>query len=85
MVKKPLEINTSCPPTENSMPVLIPSGTNVGAQMPEAHPPTDAPEQVVPIQDHSFPPETISGTVADSNKVFNIGLKDLKVPVPNLF
>lgn len=66
MVKKPLEINTSCPPTENSMSVLIPDGTNVGGQMPEAPPPTDAPEQVVPIQDHNFPPETISGTVADS-------------------
>lgn len=66
MVKKPLEINPSCPPAENNMSVLIPDGTNVGGQITEAHPPTDAPEQVVPIQDHSFPPEAISGTVADS-------------------
>ncbi|XP_063105307.1 protein mono-ADP-ribosyltransferase TIPARP isoform X3 [Cavia porcellus] len=66
MVKKPLEINPSCPPTENSIPVLIPDGTDVEGQIPEAHPSSDAPEQVVPIQDHSFPPETISGTVADS-------------------
>ncbi|EPY78368.1 hypothetical protein CB1_001103008 [Camelus ferus] len=66
LVKKPLEINPSCPPAENNMSVLIPDGTNVGGQISEAHPPTDAPEQVVPIQDHSFPPETISGTVADS-------------------
>ncbi|XP_032486496.1 protein mono-ADP-ribosyltransferase TIPARP isoform X1 [Phocoena sinus] len=66
MVKKPLEINASCPPAEDSMSVLIPDGTNVGGQIPEAHPTTDDPEQVVPIQDHSFPPETISGTVADS-------------------
>ncbi|KAM9604857.1 protein mono-ADP-ribosyltransferase TIPARP [Trichechus inunguis] len=66
IVKKPLEINTPCPPTENSMSVLIPDGTSVGGQIPEAHPSADAPEQVVPIQGHSFPPETISGTVADS-------------------
>lgn len=66
MVKKPLEINPSCSPAENSMSVLIPDGTNVEGQLPEAHPSADAPEQVVPIQDHSFPPETLSGTVADS-------------------
>ncbi|XP_007164884.1 protein mono-ADP-ribosyltransferase TIPARP isoform X2 [Balaenoptera acutorostrata] len=66
MVKKPLEINPSCPPAEDNMSVLIPDGTNVGGQIPEAHPTPDDPEQVVPIQDHSFPPETISGTVADS-------------------
>ena len=66
MVKKPLEINPSCSPAENNMSVLIPDGTNVGGQIPESHPSTDAPEQVVPIQDHSFPPETISGTVAES-------------------
>ncbi|XP_073930024.1 protein mono-ADP-ribosyltransferase TIPARP [Castor canadensis] len=66
MVKKPLEINPSCPPAENNMPVLIADGTNVGGQLPEAPPSTDTPEQVVPIQDHSFPPETISGAVADS-------------------
>ncbi|KAH0512115.1 TCDD-inducible poly [ADP-ribose] polymerase [Microtus ochrogaster] len=66
MVKKPLEINPSCSPAENSMSVLIPDGTNIEGQLPEAHPSADAPEQVVPIQDHSFPPETISGTVADS-------------------
>lgn len=66
MVKKPLEINPSCPPTENNMSVLIPDGTNVRGQIPDAHPSGHAPEQVVPIQDHSFPPETISGTVADA-------------------
>uniref|UniRef100_A0A8C9QIM1 TCDD inducible poly(ADP-ribose) polymerase n=1 Tax=Spermophilus dauricus TaxID=99837 RepID=A0A8C9QIM1_SPEDA len=66
MVKKTLEINPPCPTAENNVSVLIPDGTNVGGQIPEAHPSTDAPEQVVPIQDHSFPPETISGTVADS-------------------
>ncbi|XP_041515362.1 protein mono-ADP-ribosyltransferase TIPARP isoform X2 [Microtus oregoni] len=66
MVKKPLEINPSCSPAENSMSVLMPDGTNIEGQLPEAHPSADAPEQVVPIQDHSFPPETISGTVADS-------------------
>lgn len=66
MVKKALEINPSCPPAENNMSVLIPDRTSVGGQIPEAHPSTDAPEQVVPIQDHSFPPETISRTVADT-------------------
>lgn len=66
MVKKNLEINPSCSPAEDNMSVLIPEGTNVGDQIPEARPSTDAPEQVVPIQDHSFAPETISGTVADS-------------------
>lgn len=66
MVKKPLEINPSCSPAENSMSVLIPDGTNIEGQLPEANPSADAPEQVVPIQDPSFPPETISGTVADS-------------------
>lgn len=66
MVKKPLEINASCPPAENNMPVLIPEGTNVGDQISETRPSTDAPEQVIPIQDHNFPSETISGTVADS-------------------
>ncbi|XP_054202095.1 protein mono-ADP-ribosyltransferase TIPARP isoform X3 [Homo sapiens] len=66
MMKKAMEINSSCPPAENNMSVLIPDRTNVGDQIPEAHPSTEAPERVVPIQDHSFPSETLSGTVADS-------------------
>ncbi|XP_012871703.1 PREDICTED: TCDD-inducible poly [ADP-ribose] polymerase [Dipodomys ordii] len=67
MVKKPLEIPPSCPPAENSVSVLIPDEANSESQLSEAHPSTETPEQVVPIQDPSFPSETISGAVAEAD------------------
>ncbi|XP_028924598.1 protein mono-ADP-ribosyltransferase TIPARP [Ornithorhynchus anatinus] len=66
VVKKALVINAACPPAGNDLPVLIPGETDVGGQLPEAHPSSEGPEQGVPPQEEpGFPSENANGAVTN--------------------